>query len=282
MPHGLAILIVLMQANLLHVGMQLSTSVFLCVFLFIFHLFLYFFVPCGKFTSPYQGKLDTAATSTALPIPIGVCSMFMCSNNGMAARVWDFYVRTDADACDCTQGGCTDTVRECALEVDREEKRKIPCRTLNLNSHHCGTWLFSCTLYQLSHSRLRWSLTEWLDTGMCTMGDETRAQRFLSDKSFKGKELCWVAQATVLPHLSPLSSPKHRHPLHFQTGFIRVQMYKLPPLRLWLWVHPPDWFHWVQLSPLNNTPSRLVSLGTIIPTKQYTLQTGFTGYNYPH
>ena len=37
-----------------------------------------------------------------------------------------FIVRTDVNSCDCTRG-CTDTVRESALEVD--SGRKIPCRT---------------------------------------------------------------------------------------------------------------------------------------------------------
>ena len=46
--------------------------------------------------------------------------------------------------------GCTDTIRESALEVD--SGRKIPCHTRDLNSHQYCAWLFSRTLYQLSSS----------------------------------------------------------------------------------------------------------------------------------
>ena len=35
-----------------------------------------------------------------------------------------FNERTDVDACDCTRGGCTDTVRESALKAD--SGRKVP------------------------------------------------------------------------------------------------------------------------------------------------------------
>ena len=39
---------------------------------------------------------------SALPIPVSVCSVFLCPDNGMVASVWDLYVRNDAEACDCT------------------------------------------------------------------------------------------------------------------------------------------------------------------------------------
>ena len=32
----------------------------------------------------------TAAARAALPIPTGVCSIFVCANSGVAASVWDF------------------------------------------------------------------------------------------------------------------------------------------------------------------------------------------------
>ena len=44
---------------------------------------------CGKFGSPYLGKV-TAAARAALPISISVRSIFVCPNNGMATSVWDF------------------------------------------------------------------------------------------------------------------------------------------------------------------------------------------------
>ena len=43
--------------------------------------------------------------------------------------------------------GCTDTVRESALEV--ATGRKIPCRTWDSNPRQYCAWLFSRTLYQL-------------------------------------------------------------------------------------------------------------------------------------
>ena len=45
-------------------------------------------------------------------------------------------------------GGCTDTVRESALEVD--SGRKIPCRIWDSNPRQYCTQLFSRMLYQLS------------------------------------------------------------------------------------------------------------------------------------
>ena len=47
------------------------------------------FIPHGKFSLPHLSKA-TAATKAALPIPISVCSISACPNNGMAASVWDF------------------------------------------------------------------------------------------------------------------------------------------------------------------------------------------------
>ena len=43
----------------------------------------------GKFGSPYLAKAHQPQ-GAALPIPISVCSVFVCPNNGMVARVWDF------------------------------------------------------------------------------------------------------------------------------------------------------------------------------------------------
>ena len=49
-------------------------------------------------------------------------------------------------------GGCTDTVRESAQEVD--SGRNIPCRTGDSNQCRYCAWRFSRTLYPLSYSRL--------------------------------------------------------------------------------------------------------------------------------
>ena len=43
---------------------------------------LYFIVPCGKFRSPYLGKGTAVARA--------VSGAYVCSNNGMAASVWDY------------------------------------------------------------------------------------------------------------------------------------------------------------------------------------------------
>ena len=38
-----------------------------------------------------------------LPIPISVCSIFVCPDSGMAVSAWIFFnVHMDVDACDCT------------------------------------------------------------------------------------------------------------------------------------------------------------------------------------
>ena len=47
------------------------------------------FIPCRKFGSPTLGT-GTAAARAALPIPIRVCSSFLCPNHGMGASVWGF------------------------------------------------------------------------------------------------------------------------------------------------------------------------------------------------
>ena len=50
--------------------------------------FLYFIIPCGKFGLLCLGEA-TATTKAVPPIPAGVCSIFLCTNNGMAASVWE-------------------------------------------------------------------------------------------------------------------------------------------------------------------------------------------------
>ena len=84
------------------------------------------FVPCGKcrkFGSPYLGKAQQPQEQR-YPFP-SVCAVFPSVQTMLWLPVFGICnVRTDADACDCTRGGCTDTVRESALEAD--SGRKIP------------------------------------------------------------------------------------------------------------------------------------------------------------
>ena len=79
-----------------------------CVSVCVFNTSL---IPCGKFGSTYLG-MATASARAALPTPISVCSIFVCSNTGMTASVRDFNVCTDVDACDLDTGAvrvCTES-----------------------------------------------------------------------------------------------------------------------------------------------------------------------------
>ena len=55
-------------------------------------------VPCGKFGWPYLGKPQQPQEQHYIPIPISVCSIFLCPNNGVAANVWHF-----KSVCTCKQ-----------------------------------------------------------------------------------------------------------------------------------------------------------------------------------
>ena len=69
----------------------------------------------------------------------------------MAASVWRFLNCAQMLLHAIAHGGCTDTVRESALEAD--SGRKIPCRTVDSNPRQYCAWLFSRTLYPLSFPR---------------------------------------------------------------------------------------------------------------------------------
>ena len=109
----------------------------------------------GKFGSPYLGKAQQLQQQQ-YPF-LSMCTVFSC----VQTMVWlkadvlfgVFNVRTDVDVCDSTQGGCTDTVRESAPEIDSGEK--IPCRTGDSNPRQHCAWLFSLALYQLRYHRSR-------------------------------------------------------------------------------------------------------------------------------
>ena len=57
-----------------------------------------------EFRVDLPGLGIAAAIRAALPTPISVYSIFVCSNIGTTASVWDFNVCTAVDACDCTRG----------------------------------------------------------------------------------------------------------------------------------------------------------------------------------
>ena len=81
------------------------------------------------------------ATRVALPIPISVCSIFVCPNTGMAASLWEV-LHAHRCAGSCTWGLCG--VRRTALQVDWGGSLATP-------GAQYYAWLFSHTLYQLSY-----------------------------------------------------------------------------------------------------------------------------------
>ena len=103
------------------------------------------FIPCGKLGSPYLGKA-TAAARAALPVPNSARGIFVCPNKGMVAIFWGSLTCAQMLMHAIAREGCTDTVRESALNVDCG--RKIPCRTWewNLPQRRAGS-----TLYLLSY-----------------------------------------------------------------------------------------------------------------------------------
>ena len=63
----------------------------------------FFLNPCENIGWPYLGKA-TAAARAALPIPIGVCSVFVCPDSVWLALLGILNLPTDVEACDCTRG----------------------------------------------------------------------------------------------------------------------------------------------------------------------------------
>ena len=56
-----------------------------------------------------SGRLTRVMHSrAALPIPVSVCSIFVCPNNGMAVSVWDLLAWTQMSMHAIAHGGCTD------------------------------------------------------------------------------------------------------------------------------------------------------------------------------
>ena len=97
------------------------------IYIYIFFFKKYFLVPCEKFGSPYVVKAQQQPQEQRYNPFLSVCAVFPCVQTMVRLPVLGTVdVRTAVDACDCTHGGCADTVRESALEVDLE--REIPCR----------------------------------------------------------------------------------------------------------------------------------------------------------
>ena len=105
-------------------------------------------MPHRKFGPPYLGKAQQPQKQRDPFLP--GCAVFSCVQT--ITLVWlfgIFNVRTDVDASLFTHRVCRNTVRESALEVD--SGGEIPCCTRDSNPHQYCAWLFSRTLYQLSH-----------------------------------------------------------------------------------------------------------------------------------
>ena len=104
--------------------------------------------PIGYWGCLPRGKPD--ATESRY-LTYGACWVFKCFYNPPKSDMdcGIFNVRTNVNACDCTQG-CTDIARESALKVD--SGRKIPCRTggSNLLRKSAGPML-----YHLSYTPAR-------------------------------------------------------------------------------------------------------------------------------
>ena len=106
---------------------DLAEIFFQSFFLFLFWIFSILFIQCGNFGSPYLSKA-TAAAGAALPILNSARGIFVCPNKGIAANAWDLPLTcAPMLLLAIAHGGCTDTARESALQVD--SGRKIPCRT---------------------------------------------------------------------------------------------------------------------------------------------------------
>ena len=70
---------------------------------FAMYIFEYFFVPCGKFGSPY---LDKAQQPQEQRYPfLSVCAVFSFVQTVVWLQMFrNFNMHTDVDACDCTRG----------------------------------------------------------------------------------------------------------------------------------------------------------------------------------
>ena len=88
-----------------------------------------------KLGLPYLVKA-TAAARTELPIPVSVCSMSVCPNNGRLSVFGVVNVHTDVNACDCTWRLCKHCKRVFA-ESWLWEKNPLPRWGVKLASVLC-------------------------------------------------------------------------------------------------------------------------------------------------
>ena len=98
---------------------------------------LYFIIICRKFRLPYLGM-----ARAALPSPINVCSIFYVSKQWSGCQGSGFLMHAVMLMHMIAHVGCTDIVKQSALETD--SGRKIACHARDLNPCHYCDWLFSC------------------------------------------------------------------------------------------------------------------------------------------
>ena len=153
----------------------ITISVIFSSELFNYRIYLNLFVPCRKFRLPYLGKAQQqqeqrypflsvcaafSCVQTALPIPISVCSIFLCPNSATRSYqcVQYFRVSNNRDVwvfVTCSQmvmhAIARAAVRGSALEVDSGRKISRRIGDSNSNPRQYSTWLFNRTLYRLGH-----------------------------------------------------------------------------------------------------------------------------------
>ena len=108
---------------------------------FFIYLSQYFTVPRRKFESPYQGKAQQPQEQRYPFLP--VCVVLLCVQTMV-------YGCQNLEYLTCTQilmnaiahGGGTDTVRECAPEVNSERKKSLSCLPACLSSVNFSAWKF--------------------------------------------------------------------------------------------------------------------------------------------
>ena len=126
----------------------------------------YVIIPCMKFRSLYPSKAQQPQEQR-YPF-LSVCAVVSCVMVLVMAWLPMFGI---LNTCArellmpaIAHGGCTETVRESALEVDfgeeKKKKKKIPCCTGDSDPLQHHAWLFNRTFYQLSYQALPLFLKE--------------------------------------------------------------------------------------------------------------------------
>ena len=120
--------------------------------LFLFFSFFTFFVlhcPVWEIWVALPGY-STAAARAVLPIPTSVCSIFCVSKQQYGCQCLGFLVCTQMLMHAMAHGLCGHLKRVCAGSWLKE---KSLAAIGDSNLHQYCAWLFSQTLYQLSHPR---------------------------------------------------------------------------------------------------------------------------------